>query len=60
MQVREPEYLMRPSLGIAAGQRRQQIALLRQRFAQRRQRRFGLRQCGFLRRDIAAVGVAGI
>ena len=47
-----------PSVGKGAGQRRQQIALLGERLAQRRQRRPDLRQRGFLRRHFAAIGVA--
>ena len=48
----------RAAVGKGAGQRRQQIPLLGERLAQRRQRRPDLRQGGFLRRHFAAVGVA--
>ena len=47
-------------VGESARQRRQQIALLRERLAQRRQRGLDLRQSGFLQGDVIAVGVAGV
>ena len=58
MQIGEPEGLARSFARIGAGQRRQQVALLRQRLAQRRQSRFGLRQRRFLHGDVAAVAQA--
>ena len=58
MQVGEPEGLARSFARIGAGQRRQEVALLRQRLAQRRQCRLGLRQRRFLHGDVAAVAQA--
>ena len=58
MQVGEPEGLARSFARIGAGQRRQEVALLRQRLAQRRQGRLGLRQRRCLHGDIAAVAQA--
>ena len=55
MQVGEPEGLARSFARIGAGQRRQEVALLRQRLAQRRQCRLGLRQRRRLHGDVAAV-----
>ena len=60
MQVRKSERFTRTRAGIDAGQRRDEIALLRECLAQRRQRCLGLRQSGFLRRQIAAIGIARV
>ena len=58
LQIGEPERLARSFARIDPGESRQQVALLRERLAQRRQRRLGLGERGFLRGEIAAVAQA--
>ena len=58
VQVGKPERLARPFVRKDAGQGGQQIALLRQRLAQRRQRRPRLRQRRLLGRDVGPIGIA--
>ena len=60
VQVGKSERLQRPFVRKGSGQRGQQIALLGERLAQRRQGRPRLRQRGLLRRHVGAIGIARV
>ncbi len=60
LEVVQPECSTRPFARKGTRQRGEQVVLLCERLAQRRQSCFGLREGGFLQRQIVAIGIAGI